>query len=187
MRLPRHPRHNRAIRMYCDSTNLGGPKHINISRGNGHGRRVIIIDNDTTKTMGNSKNVYYITSDSTGNKMQCSKRPHRITVTSNCKSGDDVEVTVMSDDSSKTVNHKGKSQVFVVRTDSKDHNGNGMRSKTLRVRVQMSDNITAEEKTMLEKSGFKKEYTNKQLSGEKPHDYSKYRQRENEGCFQLRR
>ena len=53
-----------------------------------------------------------------------------------------------------------------VSTNGQKHNRNGKHTKIRHIKLQLSSDITTEEKTMLEKIGFKKENTNKQLSDE---------------------
>lgn len=168
IRMPRQPRQHRTLRMSCDTAAIQGGKsrHIYIARSNGHNRIIDTDCSDTLTTTITANGAYYFTTDSINNHTRHGKRVKRIIVNSNNDSNEDIYVTVTEDDSAKVTRRPGKRNMVWVSTNGQKHNRNGKHTKIRHIKLQLSSDITTEEKTMLEKSGFKKENTNKQLSDE---------------------
>ena len=157
IRMPRQPRQHRTLRMSSDTTDIqvGKPRHIYISRSNGHNRIIDTDCSDTLTTTITANGAYYFTTDSINNHTRHGKRVKRIIVNSNNDSNEDIYVTVTDDDSAKVTHRPGKRNMVWVSTNGQKHNRNGKHTKIRRIKLQLSSDITTEEKTMLEKSGFK--------------------------------
>ena len=166
VRMPRIARHSRMIFYDSDSTNLqcnkhGNTRHVYLSHGNGKTMNIRIMEGDSLDARGGysarSKDTIII-------RKHVRNGRNRLFVTTNSEPDENIEVTVICNDSTKAVRHGGKN--IMVRANGEKHKGKQMRTRTYTIRVESSDNITKEEKSMLEKSGFKKEKEGKHLSPE---------------------
>ena len=170
MRIAHSPRHRQMFYSSNDSIhNLGdttrGQKHIYISHGHGKDMKVRVISSDSCNIWTGKDGDFYSTDTMIVRKHKRGGRNH-IYVTSKKGSDENVDITVMCNDTLKTIHRSGKSQTVCLYMNSNKPRGKRAHAKTYIVKVNCSDKITPEEKTMLEKSGFKKEKEGETLPAE---------------------
>ena len=145
MRIARSPRHRQMFYSSNDTIinpndTASGSKYIYLTRNRGKNMKVKVISSDSCNIW--TSNV----GDTTIVRKYKKRGGHRyVYVTSPKGSDENVDITIVCNNRSR---------------------GKGAHAKTYIVKINDSEKITPEEKTMLEKSGFKKEMEGKTLANE---------------------
>jgi len=152
-RVMRSPRHSRIAYCNSDSTNLKGKtRNVYITRGGGNKMIVRTIEGDSRRS-----------TDTIIVRRHRGNRPHRMSINSTDGSEEEVEVTVICNDSTNSNHRRGKNHMVWVMENDHKQGGNPVKTKKVTIRVEASEELTPEEKSLLEKSGFIKEKEDKLL------------------------